>query len=171
VSPTFFFFPGFRVEKGEFERQVADRLAALGFELVELRHGGTARRPHLGIRIDWIEAVPGRNVTVDDCAAVSRALEAWLDAEGVGGGRYILEVSSPGMDRPLRAAADWRRFLGRPVDVLVPALGGRFRVTATNVLDGPEAAVELQFPRGERTVLRLTEIKEARLGIAWGAEG
>ena len=57
------------------------------------------------------------------------------------------------------------------MDVLVPALGGRFRVTATNVMDGPEAAVELQFPRGERKVLRLTEIKEARLAIEWGAQG
>ncbi len=165
--PHIFLFPGFRVEKGELERQLAGRLEALGFELVECRLGGTARRPHLGLRIDWIEVVPGRTITVDDCAAASRALEHWLDREGLGGGRYILEVSSPGMDRPLRQARDWRRFLGRPVDVLVPALGGRFRVTATDVMEEPEPAVALQFPKGEHRVLTLAEIKEARLGIDW----
>ena len=110
------------MDKTELEQQVAARLAGLSFELVDLRAGGTARRPHLSVRIDWA-ADAGRTVGVDDCALVSRALEAWLDSSGVGGGRYILEVSSPGMDRPLRKAAEWRRFMGRPVDVLVPQLG------------------------------------------------
>ncbi len=164
-APHIFLFPGFRVHQGELERQLTGRLEALGFELVECRFGGTARRPLLGLRIDWIEHVPGRTVTVADCATVSRALETWLDAEGVGAGRYILEVSSPGMDRPLRHLGDWRRFLGRPVDVLVPSLGGRFRVTATDVQEAPEPAVSLQFPKGVLRVVRLTEIKEARLGI------
>jgi ribosome maturation factor RimP len=156
------------VDHSELERQVAARLTGLGFELVTLRAGGSARRPHLSVRIDWA-ADAGRAVTVDDCALVSRALEAWLDEAGVGEGRYILEVSSPGIDRPLRKAAEWRRFLGRPVDVLVPQLGGRFRVTATDVFEQPEPAVELQFPKGERKVLKLTEIKEARLGLDWPA--
>jgi ribosome maturation factor RimP len=154
------------VDKTVLEQQMSARLAGLGFELVELRAGGTARRPHLSVRIDWAADL-GRTVSVDDCALVSRALEAWLDEAGVGGGKYILEVSSPGMDRPLRKASEWRRFMGRPVDVLVPQLGGRFRVTATDVADGPEPAVELQFPKGERKTLKLTEIKEARLAVTW----
>lgn len=104
-------------------------------------------------------------MTVDDCAVVSRALEAWLDESGMGEGRYILEVSSPGMDRPLRTAAEWRRFMGRAVDVLVPQLGGRFKVTATDVIAEPEPTVELQFPKGDRKLVRLADIKEARLSI------
>ena len=155
------------MERVELERQIAGRLDELGYELVDLRFGGTTRRPHLSVRIDWADVVPGREVSVDDCAAVSRALEAWLDGTGVGEGRYILEVSSPGLDRPLRDLRDWRRFMGRPVDVLVPQLGGRFRVTATQVLELPEPAVELQFPKGVRRTLRLIDIKEARLGIEW----
>jgi ribosome maturation factor RimP len=71
------------------------------------------------------------------------------------------------MDRPLRTVGEWRRFMGRAVDVLVPQYGGRFRVTATQVMDAPEPAVELQFPKGERRVVRLAEIKEARLGLDW----
>jgi len=154
------------VDKSDLQLQVSARVAGLGFELVELRAGGTARRPHLSVRIDWA-ADAGRTVSVDDCALVSRALEAWLDEAGLGGGKYILEVSSPGMDRPLRTAAQWRRFMGKPVDILVPQLGGRFRVTATDVVEWPEPAVELQFPKGERKTLKLTEIKEARLGFTW----
>ena len=154
------------MDKNELEQQVAARLAGLGFELVDLRAGGTARRPHLSVRIDWATDA-GRTVGVDDCALVSRALEAWLDAAGLGGGKYILEVSSPGMDRPLRKAAEWRRFMGRAVDVLVPQLGGRFRVTATDVVEWPEPSVELQFPKGERRILKLTDIKEARLAVEW----
>jgi ribosome maturation factor RimP len=155
------------VDRDALERAIAGRLSELGFALVDLRAGGTARRPHLTVRIERTDAASGHGVTVDDCAAASRALEERLDAAGFAGGRYILEVSSPGVDRPLRTASEWRRFLGRPVDVLVPALGGRFRVTAVDVRDAPEPAVELQFPKGERRVLRLAEIKEARLGIDW----
>lgn len=169
VGPTFSFFGVRFVEQQELERQMTDRLAALGFELVELRRGGTARRPHLSVRIDWIDVgaglVPARVVTVDDCALVSRALEAWLDEAGIGGGQYILEVSSPGMDRPLRRLSEWRRFTGRDVDVLVPQYGGRIKVTVTSVIEEPEPAVELQFPKGERRIVRLSEIKEARLSI------
>ena len=155
------------MERAELERQITARVAERGFELVDLRLGGAAQRPHFSVRIDWAEVLPGRNVTVDDCASVSRALEAWLDETGVGGGQYILEVSSPGTDRPLRNAAEWRRFKGRAVDILVPALGGRFTVTTIDVIDLPEPAVELEFPKGDRKVLKLTEIKEARLSIDW----
>lgn len=153
------------MDKASLERELTDRLVALGFELVDLRVGGSARRPHLSVRIDWADPVPGRTVTVDDCASASRALEPWLDAAGVGGGRYILEVSSPGMDRPLRDLRDWRRFEGHLVDVLVPAMGGRFRVKAVAVQAEPDAAVELEFPKGDRRMVRLTDIKEARLGF------
>ncbi|MBI1723025.1 MAG: ribosome maturation factor RimP [Gemmatimonadetes bacterium] len=155
------------LEREALERELASRVEELGYEPVEVRHGGTARRPHLTVRIDRPGSEPGHGVTVDDCARVSRALEAWLDGRGVGEGRYILEVSSPGLDRPLRRLAEWKRFMGRPVDVLVPQLGGRFRVTATQTYDEPEPAVELQFPKGVRRVLTLAEIKEARLGFDW----
>ena len=153
------------MQRDELERRIARQVADLGFELVDLRFGGSTRRPHLSVRIDWVEEVPGRRIGVDDCALVSRALEDWMDRDGLGGGTYILEVSSPGIDRPLRQLRDWRRFLGRTVDILVPGLGGRFRVTATQVHDEPEPAVELAFPKGERRTLRLSEIKEARLGF------
>jgi hypothetical protein len=76
----------------------------------------------LEVRIDRRD---GAKVTVDDCARASRAIEARLDGGGRVAERYVLEVSSPGMERPLRRAADWRRFVGRWASVNSPALGGR----------------------------------------------
>ena len=56
-------------------------------------------------------------VTVDDCARVSRALEGWLDEHDEIPERYVLEVSSPGIERPLTRPRDWERFVGEPVVV------------------------------------------------------
>jgi ribosome maturation factor RimP len=151
----------------DLEQQTAARLAELGFELVELRQGGSARRPLLQVRIERMDAGGDQRVTVDDCALASRALEAWLDGTGLGGGQYVLEVSSPGLDRPLRGPEEWRRFAGRQADVLVPALGGRFAVRIVQVAEDPEPSVELEFPKGVRRTVKLTEIKEARLAVEW----
>src|SRR3989442_14198051 len=102
------------------------RLAVLGLELADLRIGGTPNRPLAQVRIEWPPADPGtpeRRVTVEDCARASRALEAWLDAGGPLGGRYVLEVSSPGLERPLRWHRHWVRFVGRDVQATVAGLG------------------------------------------------
>ena len=152
----------------DLQRALTERVAALGFEVVECRLGGARRRPLILLRIDRPEAGAGRGITVDECAEVSRALEPWLDGLAVGGGRYMLEVSSPGLERPLRRPDEWRRFLGRAVEVLVPGLNGRFRVRAVEVRDGPDGpSVELEFPGGVRRTLKLAEIKEARLVFEW----
>jgi ribosome maturation factor RimP len=151
----------------DLHRELAARVTALGYEVVELKLGGTSRRPRIALRIDHPEGGVGRGVTVGECAAVSRALEPWLDGLAFGGGRYVLEVSSPGLQRPLRRPEEWRRFLGEPVEVLVPGLNGRFRVRAVAVSDEPEPSVELEFPKGVRRTLKLSEIKEARLAFEW----
>src|SRR2546428_631975 len=89
------------------------RLDALGLELADLRIGGTQHRPLVQVRIEWPPSEPPRRVTVDDCGTASRALEAWLDADGPLGRRYMLEVSSPGLGRPVRSeerrgGEEWR---------------------------------------------------------------
>src|SRR2546428_12972166 len=75
------------------------RLDALGFDLADLRIGGTPNRPLVQVRIDC----PPRNVTVEDCSRVSRALEQGLGAGGGGplGNRCVLEMSRPGTLRAL----------------------------------------------------------------------
>ncbi len=148
--------------------EVSARLADLGFELVDIRAGGTTARTRLQIRIDWRDAVPGRGVTVDDCATVSRALEQWLDAAGQLGPRYVLEVSSPGIERPVRQREHWERFAGRDVTVRVPGRG-RIRATIMAVPAGGEDVVLRPAGGGDDLVVPLAQAKDATLVVDWNA--
>jgi ribosome maturation factor RimP len=135
------------------------RLEALGYDLADLRIGGTPNRPLVQVRIDC----PPRQVTVDDCSRVSRALEQWLDADGGTGplgNRYVLEVSSPGIERPVRWHRHWARFVGREVNVKLAGMG---RVRARIVAVPTEETVVLE-PQGRPALeYRLADVKDARL--------
>ncbi len=103
VSPHFFIlyagdWPARDNMSLELESVVKHELDALGYDLVLLRRGGTRSRPLVEIRIDRRD---GERVSVSDCARASRAIEARFDADAattafLGGGRYELQVSSPG---------------------------------------------------------------------------
>lgn len=141
------------------------RVATLGFDLADLRIGGTAQRPLVQVRIDVAAGGPeARGVTVAECATVSRALEAWLDAGGPLGNRYVLEVSSPGIERPLRWPRHWAQFVGRDVTAKVPGLG---RIRAKIVAVPDEASVVLEPQGGSPRTVPLADIKDARLAIDW----
>jgi ribosome maturation factor RimP len=143
------------------EAVVTAELDAAGFALVELRQGGSKRRPLIEVRI---EKQGGEGVTVDDCAQVSRLLEARLDGSGLVPEQYVLQVSSPG-DRPLRSAEEWRRFVGRWVSVLAPEHGGRFEAKLAGVTgEQGNEAVALDVD-GKRRDVPLTAVKEARLAF------
>lgn len=165
-SPAFFCSQGGSKQVNPaLEAFVRQEVESLGFDLVELRKGGTSRRPVLDVRIDRRD---GTKVTVDDCAHVSRALEPRLEGSGLVGESYVLEVSSPGVERPLRHAADWRRFAGRRAKVLSPALGGRVEVTVVGVEgeSGAEVAIVRDLQGTEHRVA-LGDVKEARLVFVW----
>lgn len=97
-------------------------VSAMGFELVDVEMAGSHHSPTLRVYID-----SPRGVNVDDCARVSRQLSALLDVEDPLPGQYTLEVSSPGLDRPLVKPEDFRRFVGETVKVKMqqPVLGRR----------------------------------------------
>src|SRR3990170_2235243 len=101
MVPTFFCSQGVpRRDMNEaLEGFVRKEVEGLGFDLVELRKAGTGRRPLLDVRIDRRD---GERVSIGDCAQVSRALEPRLEASGLVSEDYVLEVSSPGVERPLR---------------------------------------------------------------------
>ena len=134
------------------------RLQALGFDLADLRIGGTPNRPLVQVRIDC----PPRNVTVEDCSRVSRAIEQWLDADGGGplGNRYVLEVSSPGIERPVRWHRHWVQFVGRDVNVKIAGLG---RIRARIVAVPDQETVVLAPQGGSERTYRFEEIRDARL--------
>ena len=93
------------------EAVVGPTITGMGYELVRLTMGG---RGTLQIMIDRLDGQP---IGVDDCATLSRALSAVLDVEDPISTAYTLEVSSPGVDRPLTQPRHWRRAVGRLVDV------------------------------------------------------
>lgn len=151
--------------KEALEKVVATEVDKVGYDLVELRVGGSRSRPTLDVRIDRRD---GQAVTVDDCATVSRAVEARLDAGQEAGERYRLEVSSPGVERLLRDAADWRRFAGSRASVLSPALHGREEVEILGVEDVDGRAVAMvRDARGDEQRIALADVKEARLTFHW----
>jgi len=137
------------------------RLEALGFDLADLRIGGTPNRPLVQVRIDCPPPA-SRNVTVEDCSRVSRALEQWLDSGGGGplGNRYVLEVSSPGIERPVRWHRHWAQFVGRDVNVKLAGMG---RVRARIVAVPNEETVVLRPKGGAEREYRLSDVKDARL--------
>ena len=133
---------------------VETTLAGMGFELVDARASGGGR--HLSIFIDR----PG-GITVDHCAEVSRQLSRVFEVEGIDYER--LEVSSPGLDRPLRKATDFARFAGSKVDVRMrtPDAGGRRRFTG--LLRGERDGVARLEMEGREVALDLNDIDKARL--------
>ncbi|HXM38502.1 MAG TPA: ribosome maturation factor RimP [Gemmatimonadales bacterium] len=146
------------------------QLEMLGFDLADLRIGGTPNRPLVQVRIDWppphsgAAGDPPRQVTVEDCTRASRALEAWLDQGGPLGNRYALEVSSPGLERPVRWHRHWARFVGSDVNVKLAGLG---RVRARIVAVPDEETVILE-PRGRGAqTYRLVDVRDARLAVDW----
>lgn len=164
--PTFFCYCDLRLTVTDaLEQLISTLIGALGFELFELRLGGSRSRPTVQLRIDRLD---GGKVTVDDCAVVSRAVEARLDEDGSLGERYVLEVSSPGLERRLRNVADWQRFVGRKASVSSPALNGREEVEIVAVDGEPGAEVVLvRDGRGQEQRVALADVKDARLAFHW----
>ena len=106
----------------ELRKLLEPGVSAMGFELVDVEVAGSRHNPTLRVYID-----SPAGVNVDDCARVSRQLSALLDIEDPLPGHYTLEVSSPGLDRPLVKPEDFRRFVGEKIKVKLqaPLLGRR----------------------------------------------
>jgi ribosome maturation factor RimP len=130
-------------------------LAGLGYELVDVETAGGRGGVLLRVFIDR-----QGGITVDDCATVSNHLTRVLAVEGVDYGR--LEVSSPGLDRPLKHPRDFRRFEGEraQVKMRVPIQGRRNFVGVLRGADEHEVRLEVD---GALLTLELAQLDKARL--------
>lgn len=161
----------------EIDRELEARVAKLGMEVVEIEWAGSDRRPILRLRVDHPESAPGQGVTVDDCVRVSRELEPWLDEHPTLSEKYTLEVSSPGVERPLVRRRDFVRFRGEEVVLKGRApLGGTRTSRLEGVLEavlGGEAQYVVQIRRegGELVDVPREEIQRANLVYRWNEEG
>jgi ribosome maturation factor RimP len=157
---------------GNVQKAVETTVSGLGYELVDIER---AARGLLRITID---RVPGRSyshggvpdagsfITVDDCELVTRQLQYALEVEGVDYAR--LEVSSPGLDRPLRQEADYQRFAGEAVQLVLKApfqgrKNWRGRLLAPAAADAPWQLVFEEGKTEQVLGFALDEVREARL--------
>lgn len=150
------------------EREIETRVEELGFELVDLERVGSRTRPILRLRIDRAGSTPGHGVSLDDCARVSRGVESFLDARGDVGENYVLEVSSPGVERPLVKRRDFERFAGQEVAIKTAQPVGELGKRVEGVLRGISESDRVQLEVSDRTVeIPRTEIKQAHLVFRW----
>ncbi len=149
-----FFVCSERIVASALEAMLEPTLAGMGFELVDLQVSNRGR--FLRVFMDK----PG-GISIDDCADVSRHLSRLLEVEGVDYDR--LEVSSPGLDRPLRRAADFERFAGQRVDVRMRLADGQGRRRFVGLLRGVEAGSARVEVDGASVTLPLDGMERARL--------
>lgn len=143
--------------------------ARLGLETVDVSVSGEAHQTVLRVLMDR----PEGGITVEECARVNEALSRQLDLYDMFGHRYTLEVSSPGLDRPLRSDADFRRFAGRKAEIKTygPVDGQRhFRGVLLGVI--ADAVVlqvddrQVRLPKAQIAQARLTvEMEDLRADL------
>jgi ribosome maturation factor RimP len=132
-------------------------LEGMGYELVEVEYLCERGRWVLRLYIDQ-----GKGITVDDCAAVSREMGDVLDSRDLIPHGYVLEVSSPGLNRPLRKEKDFEKRIGRKIRVRMaaPVEGRRnFVGTLTGIRDG---TLSLDVDR-QSFSLPVSEVEKAHL--------
>jgi ribosome maturation factor RimP len=149
-------------------RAIAERVAASrGLEVWDIQSRRERTGHVLRVFIDrpGASATPDDSVSIEDCEQVTREMSAILDVEDPLPFAYTLEVSSPGLDRPLRGRTDYERFAGRLAKIVVSeavdnqkAFEGRLRG-----LDGGDVLFEAQNGRMHRLPLEL--IRRARLDV------
>jgi ribosome maturation factor RimP len=151
----------------ELERRIESVVANEGLELVAAEVNGQGKGQVLRVFVDQ----PG-GVGLAECERASRALSAALDAwdaaAGVPEAAYTLEVSSPGLDRPLRKPADFERFAGQRARVRTraPRQGGR---NFTGILEGRDASgIQLRPDTGAPAItIAWEDLEQARLAPLW----
>ena len=140
---------------------------ALGMELLGIEYAASGSSALLRLYID----VADRPVNVEDCEAVSREVSAVLDVEDPITSNYTLEVSSPGIDRPLFTLAHFARFVGEQakVNLRLPQ-DGRRRVQG-EIAAAQDGRVTLVMEKGETFVVAMDNIEKARLVPDFAALG
>jgi ribosome maturation factor RimP len=139
--------------------ELAAVAASAGCELVHAEFVGKVLR----LMIDR----PDGGVSHEHCASVSRQAGALLDVLDFGAGRYTLEVTSPGLDRPLFGPPDFARFAGKLARITIQPAGGRKKTIVARLegLTPDGGAARVLDEKGETLEVPFTEIQKARLEI------
>lgn len=145
---------------------LAERCAkTLGMELVDIELGARGNRPLIRVFVDKPDGT-----ALIDCTRVSREIEQHLDADADFTERYVLEVSSPGIERPLRKPADFERFSGHRVKIRFrgPFEGCQKVTGRIQGVTGTQLTIAKED--GEEWTFSLDIIKKANLVVDWDKE-
>ena len=151
-------------KREQYEKQTEELLEPIvtgfGFELVDVEYVKEAGTWYLRAYID-----KEGGIAVDDCEVISRRLSDWLDKEDFIDDSYILEVSSPGLGRPLKKEKDYKRSIGREVEVrLYKAIDRQKEFTGTlSAYD--DKTVTLTMEDGSEAVFEKADIALIRLAL------
>jgi ribosome maturation factor RimP len=154
------------MKEEELNGLLAPLISDLGLELVGIEFSPGRGGSLLRVYVD----VEGRPVTIDDCERASREISAALDVNDPVAGRYTLEVSSPGLDRPLFTPEQFARFMGEAVKINVNLpIEGRRRFHGTiAAIDGDRITIEQD---GEPITIVHANVAKARLAPDYAALG
>ncbi len=146
---------------------IAESLAfELGLDLVDVEQGGGRKRQVLRVFVDKPDGVG-----LADCERMSRLLAERLDAGDAVDFSYVLEVSSPGLKRPLRKAADFRRYSGRRISLRLRGREGKsdIREISGVLRDFENEMVAIDVGSGEIRSFPLSGIAKATLEVDWNS--
>ncbi len=146
----------------DLHRQLAELAAAEGLELLATEVTGGGSRAILRLVLD------GPNgVSLDDCARISRQASAMLDVEDPFRHPYILEVSSPGVDRKLYGPNDYEKFRGARVKVRMEPSYREQRLVVGELVGLEDQVLQIRGDREELIELPANEVLETRLEVDW----
>ena len=156
------------MEPLEHIRAIAQRVAASrGLEIWEIQSRREAVGHVVRVFIDrpGPAATPEDSVSIEDCEQVNREISTILDVEDPLPFSYTLEVSSPGLDRPLRGEGDYRRFAGRLAKVVVSEAVDNQKAFEGRLRGVDDGALLLEAPNGRMHRLPMRLITRARLEV------
>ncbi len=153
---------------GKMQLAIRERLSALaqgvvtgmGFELYHLDYQQAGGRAVVRLYVDR-----EGGIRLDDCEAVSRRLGPLLDAEDIVPTSYVLEVSSPGLDRPLFREEDYERFAGHAARVTLFEPVDGHRRFAGRIVSCAGGLLQLALPDGKQLVLPFSKVATGRLEL------
>ncbi len=149
--------------KSKLEQGIIDaleeRAAERGIDVVDVEVVGATKAPCVRVRLDKLAGDP---ITLDEVAAETGWVSDCIEALDPITGSYTLEVSSPGMKRPLRRPADFARFQGQDVELTTTAMEGR-RTFKGSIAAVTEQQVTIACEDAEEHVIPFTEVKKCTL--------
>ncbi len=151
------------------QQHLADRVSGLTEEVIvgtDYFLVDVEVRGHKGTRVVEVYIDSEDEVGHDDLALISKEIGFLLDVEDVVDGSYKLELSSPGIKRPLTMPAQYRKNVGRTLRVRFESDGGE-EIVVGDLTDADDEEIELELPSAERLQLPYTTITQARIELPW----